>query len=85
MDLSEHYGVRFRQSFASDERWYWLNRYRVKQRVRAAAVLIVLVTFVLPFEVSGAGVVGLLLVIPIMALIAAYVTYRHARHLEETA
>ena len=48
------YGMRFRKSFESDEKWYAINRYGASRMIFWSIVLIVIgiLTFLLPLETT---------------------------------
>lgn len=85
--MNRIYGVRFRQSCASDEMWYRLNRYGARQLILWSVPLVLLgiVVVFIPLE-EGSTVGTLLLLAPLVsALGGAFFTHRYARWLEQTA
>lgn len=85
--MNRIYGVRFRQSFQSDEMWYRLNRYGARQLILWSVPLVVLglVVFFIPLEEGSAAGTLLLLAPLVSALAGAFFTHRYARRLEQTA
>jgi hypothetical protein len=79
--MNRIYGVRFAQSFKSEEDWYALNRYGAQQLIFWSFVLIgvAIVALIVPMEGNPVLVVLFLLSPAIAACIGGIVTYAYAR------
>lgn len=76
------YGVRFKKSFESEERWYEINRYggRLLAYWSVSMMAVGVVMFFIPFE-AGHVLFWVVLLYPLTALIPALQSYRYARRL----
>ncbi len=89
--MNRWYGVRFKESFISDELWYDLNRYGARQLIWGGVVLLIDAVAMLFVPVGAGGIpLVVLLFFPVgMALVGALFTYQYgrkrARELEESS
>ena len=75
------YGVRFKESFLSDEMWDDLNAYGAKQLIGGGIVLIVdgLAVMFVPVGNGGIPLIVVLLFPAVVAIASAAFTYRYGR------
>ena len=80
--MNSLYGMRFKQSFASEENWYAINRYGARLMIRWGIVILVvgLATFFIPLDDRPALAIGLAFV-PLVVVIPAIQCYLFARQL----
>lgn len=78
--MNKLYGMRFKQSFESDENWYAINRYGARLMIRWGVVILVvgLATFFMPLDNRPALTIGLAFV-PLVVVIPAIQSYLFAR------
>jgi hypothetical protein len=76
------YGMRFKQSFESEEKWYAINRYGARQMIRWSVFVLAvgLATFFIPLDDRPALAMGLAFV-PLVVVIPAIQSYRFAKQL----
>ncbi|HMB91636.1 MAG TPA: SdpI family protein [Rhodothermales bacterium] len=74
------YGMRFKQSFTSEENWYAINRYGARLMIWWSIVILVvgLATFFIPLNDRSALAIGLAFV-PLVVVIPAIQCYLFAR------
>lgn len=81
--MNSLYGVRFAKSFASESRWYKLNRYGAKQMILWAVIIVLVGIAALFLPVQENSPMALLLAFApvILVLIPCVQSYRYAKKL----
>ena len=80
--MNRWYGVRFRESFESEENWRRINAYSARQLIywSIPLLLIGIVTFFLPLK-DRAALAVLLACAPLLLIVPAVISHRFARKL----
>ena len=80
--MNQIYGIRFKQSFESQEKWYEINRYGGRQLIVWSIPLILLgvATFFLPLAGRSFWTTASSLA-PLIYLVPVFLSYLYARHL----